>query len=106
MLLDFRSKNLDSIHLVDYGFATKFIDKKGRHLKLKEVDSFRGNFTTASADQMDFKNTSRRDDLISLVYFGSYLLNGDLPWTRVEPLDSMKEQRKLVLEIKKSSTLD
>jgi serine/threonine protein kinase len=54
LLLDYGSKNLDSIHLIDYGFATKFLDKKEKHVKSGLVDSFRGNFMTASAEHIDF----------------------------------------------------
>ena len=35
---------------------------------------------TASVDQMEFRSTSRRDDLKSLVYLAVYLLNRSLPW--------------------------
>ena len=64
-----------SIHLVDFGFATKYKDKKGNHIELGELPSFRGNIIFASRDQMEFKTTSRRDDLISMCYILVYLLH-------------------------------
>ena len=40
------------------------------------MDSFKGNIIYSSFNQMVFKNTSRRDDLISLTYLLLTLLNG------------------------------
>ena len=65
-----------SLHLVDFGFATRFIDKKTRkHIDEQEIGTFRGNMIFASMNQLDFQMTSRRDDLISLCYLLIYLLN-------------------------------
>lgn len=36
---------------------------------------FRGNIMFASPNQLNFRTTSRRDDLISLVYLMIYMLN-------------------------------
>jgi len=70
-----------SINLVDFGFATRYIDPvTGRHIEKQEVEIFRGNMIFASINQLDFKMTSRRDDLVSLCYFFIFLLNnGKLP---------------------------
>jgi len=69
------------VTIVDFGFVSKYTDKKsGEHLKVKYVDLFRGNFLFASQNQLDFKLTSRRDDLISLFYLLVYLLHdGHIP---------------------------
>jgi serine/threonine protein kinase len=65
-----------SLHLVDFGFATKFIDKStGLHIKEAEVETFRGNMIFGSLNQLNFMTTSRRDDLISLCYMVIYMLN-------------------------------
>lgn len=64
-----------SLHLVDFGFATKYLDSKGKHIKEGKVNVFRGNIMFASLNQMKFDVTSRRDDLISVCYILVYLLN-------------------------------
>ena len=65
-----------SIHLVDFGFATRYIDKETKqHISENEVDTFRGNMIFGSLNQLAFKTTSRRDDLISLCYMMIYVLN-------------------------------
>ena len=64
------------IHLVDFGFAKQYIDKKTKaHIEQNDVDSFRGNMIFASLNQLNFLETSRRDDLLSLCYMLIYLLN-------------------------------
>ena len=69
---------------MDFGFATKYLDKKGMHLPSKELESYRGNMLTASLNHMEFKSTGRRDDMISLLYLVIYLLNKGLPWEIAE----------------------
>ena len=46
-------------------------------LDAKDIErkNFRGNMMFASIDQMEFKKTSRRDDLASLAYMILYLMN-------------------------------
>ena len=70
-----------TINLVDYGFASAYVDKTtGKHIAKTEVDTFRGNMIFASLNQLNFKITSRRDDIISLCYLLIYMLNnGCLP---------------------------
>ena len=64
-----------TIHLIDFGYCTKFLSK-GNHISQEVLEIFRGNMMFCSIHQMNFKTTSRRDDLISLCYLLSYLLNG------------------------------
>lgn len=65
-----------SLHLVDFGFATRFVDKStGKHILEDEVETFRGNMIFGSLNQLNFMTTSRRDDLISLCYMIIYMLN-------------------------------
>jgi hypothetical protein len=62
--------------LIDYGFADKFKEDDGTHIASTEtVDTFQGNMLFASVDQLEFKRTTRRDDLISLSYLMLFLLN-------------------------------
>jgi serine/threonine protein kinase len=64
------------IVLIDFGFATKFLDENGSHVSDIELkDTFRGNILFCSLDQMEFKVTSRKDDLISLIYMLLFILN-------------------------------
>lgn len=69
------------LHLVDFRFATSWKNEtNGQHIKEVQISKFEGNLSLASANQLEFKATSRRDDMHSLVYLIMYLLNdGWLP---------------------------
>ena len=68
-----------SVYLIDYGFSAKFLkENKIDHIDENEmVDTFQGNMIFSSLNQMKFKKTSRRDDLISLFYMMIYCLNNN-----------------------------
>ena len=64
------------ISIVDFGFVTRFMDDANKkHLPVQNVKVFRGNIMFASPNQLNFRATSRRDDLISLVYLIIYMVN-------------------------------
>lgn len=78
ILIGDQHSNLNSMHeikLIDFGFATKFVDQNGNHLKL-DKQPFRGNMAFCSKNAMNFETQSRRDDLISLNYILLYLHQG------------------------------
>lgn len=58
------------VHLVDFGFSDKFYDEDTQeHIKEGEtVDLFKGNLFYSSLNQLHFKRTSARDDIISVFY--------------------------------------
>ena len=73
-----------TINLVDYGFASTYLDETKKHLPKAEVSTFRGNLIFGSLNQLYFNLTSRRDDLISLCYLLIYMLNrGNIPGIEV-----------------------
>ena len=64
------------IVLIDFGFSAKYITQEGCHISDLELkESFQGNILFSSLDQMEFKHTSRKDDMISLCYMIFYMLN-------------------------------
>ena len=54
-----------------------YVHKKGLHLleDTLEDKNFKGNILFASKNQLEFKLTSRRDDIIALCYMMLYLVN-------------------------------
>lgn len=63
------------VNFIDFGFATRYVSKEtGKHVEPTEVPIFQGNIVFSSVNQLNFKTTSRRDDLISLFYLLVYLL--------------------------------
>lgn len=85
-----KGKELSHLRLIDYGFASKYRKKDKTHMKEESTDVFRGNMIFASINQFKFKITSRRDDLISLLFMMVFLFNdGNLPFIS-EDQDSMQ----------------
>lgn len=84
----------NSVNIVDFGFASTYIDKlTGQHLDQVDVDVFEGNMVFSSLNQLSFKSTSRRDDLISLFYLLVSLLHGDkLPVFGIDKEEPVAEQ--------------
>lgn len=69
-------RNFDVV-MVDFGLASRYMDKKtGEHVRKENVSTFRGNSHFASVNQLKFRRTSRRDDLQSLFYLLVCLLHG------------------------------
>lgn len=62
----------EDVKLIGFDFVDKF--SEGQETQYVEV--FRGNFMLASVNQLEFKKTSRKDDLISLAYLLIYMVNG------------------------------
>jgi serine/threonine protein kinase len=88
------------IHLVDFGFASKYYNSfktadgiKHSHVAQEDLDCFTGNMINASIDLLDFKTPSRRDDLISLCYMlCSLFRGGSLPMINDENLEKMLKE--------------
>jgi len=85
-----RGQSLDhaKIHLVDFGFASKYYTSvqtpegiKHAHVPQLDLDQFSGNMINASIDKLNFLQSGRKDDLIALCYVLCYLFNkGSLPY--------------------------
>ena len=69
-------KDEPRIILMNFEHCTDYFTKDGVHKTRGLVDRFRGNASMASVNAMDFKRTSRRDDLISLTYLLTYMIQG------------------------------
>ena len=63
------------MHLIDYGFARPFM-VDGQHISEGDLDNFKGNIAFASLNLLNFKKTSRKDDLEALLYLLVFLLRG------------------------------
>ena len=66
------------VFLIDFGMASSYLNEKGEHLPNNEIPYFQGNLGFASVNTLNFKRSSRKDDLMSLCYLLVTLLNGGL----------------------------
>ena len=86
------------LHVIDFGCATRYVDGDRQHIQKGSVEKFLGNIKFASVYQLGFQKTSRRDDVISLVYLLVYLLNGpevvvDQKMTLLSQIYFMREKK-------------
>lgn len=79
------------IYIIDFGLCRPYIDEKtGKHFPPRPRAGFRGTPRYASIHCLRGMDVGRRDDLWSLFYVLVELVNGQLPWRR---LNDKKEVR-------------
>ena len=94
-------QSLSTISLIDFGLCSSYLDENGNHVENKPQNFFVGNLALASANAMNFRQVSRRDDLISLCYMLVYLIQGRLKFidkangsfqTQIEQISRAKDR--------------
>ena len=69
------------IYVIDFGLCKKYRSSKtGKHILPKADSKFCGNLKFSSSNTTRGKESSRRDDIISLGYMLIYLIKKRLPW--------------------------
>jgi len=69
------------IYIIDFGLCKKYRSSKtGKHMLPKKTGFINGTIKYVSKYVLRGKESSRRDDLISLGYLLIYLYKGSLPW--------------------------
>ena len=69
------------IYIIDYGLCKKYRSSKtGKHIQPKYIKKFIGTVKYASSHVIKGKESSRRDDLISLGFVLIHLYKRNLPW--------------------------
>ena len=67
---------MQKLHLIDFGLTKKYLDDCNQHIMYGDSELFSGNILFGSVDQLSFKITSRKDDIISFSNMILFLLNG------------------------------
>lgn len=91
-------KEKQSLVLVDFGLATRYIDSIGSHIEYKTRAPRVGTLKYISPHVHQYKEASRRDDMYSICYLILYLLNGNLPWQGVSGSRQCKHEK--IFELK------
>lgn len=96
-----------SVNIIDFGFATRYLDKKTKvHFDKEEIDVFRGNMVFASVNQLKFYSTSRRDDLISLFYLLVFMFKScQMPGFDIHDKENKNKQFTKIRDVKQSQRL-
>ena len=75
-------KDPNIIYIVDFGLCKKYRSSKtGKHMLPRDTKKFNGTLKYSSVNVVKGKESSRRDDLISLGYVLIFLYKRNLPWT-------------------------
>ena len=85
-------ENKDYIYLIDFEFATKFIEYE-IHIPYKENIEVKGNRNYISLNAHCGKTISRRDDIESLGYNLIYFMKGKLPWSHLNSSHEMMQKK-------------
>ena len=88
-----KEMNLHKLRLIDFGLVTNYLDEQGNHIPDGKEDKFKGSMLFASKYAFNFVCTSRRDDLISLVYNLVFFLDIDR-LTFINKVQSKSKQNK------------
>ena len=73
-------KERNKIYLIDFGISIRYLNENGEHLPMKKKVPFKGNIIFSSKHAFEEISLSRRDDIISLLYFLIFCINSDVTW--------------------------
>lgn len=91
------------VSLSNFSNCSKLYEKNGDHIKFKagSMPVFERELPFASLNQMELSNTSRKDDLVSLCYLLTYILNnGHMPFKKEYGVVSNDEASKIGVDFK------
>lgn len=81
--------------LVDFGLARRFVDENGKCREARQNVGFRGTARYASVNAHSGVESSRADDLFSLLYVIIEFITGKLPWKGKEKASIKESKEKL-----------
>jgi casein kinase 1 len=84
---------IDSIYVIDFGFAKKYVDEENNHIPLKTGKSIVGSINYSSVNVQEGIEASRRDDLESIIYILIFLLDKVLPWDNCFSKEVLNKKR-------------
>lgn len=76
----------DTLYVIDFGTAVRYIDEAGRHIAIENQSVHPQSFGTVAAHN-GFP-VSRGHDFESMMYTLVFIYNGNLPWLRVHGIAS------------------
>ena len=96
----------DVLYLIDFGLCKKYKSSKtGKHISQKFIGKFNGTVRYASVNSLEGKETSRRDDLISIGFMLIFLNKLKLPWKDNNYINNKKDYL-MIIEAKKPSNCE
>eukprot|EP01130_Rhizamoeba_saxonica_P000192 TRINITY_DN10186_c0_g1_i1.p1 TRINITY_DN10186_c0_g1~~TRINITY_DN10186_c0_g1_i1.p1 ORF type:complete len:348 (-),score=67.78 TRINITY_DN10186_c0_g1_i1:15-1058(-) len=83
--------NNDTIYVIDFGLARRFVDNNGRIIPERSDTGFRGTPRYASINSHQCNDLGRRDDMWSVLYMLIEFINGPLPWAHMKDRNEIGE---------------
>lgn len=94
--------NIETLNIIDFGLAKKYVDVDSKHIRIRRDKPIIGTMRYISTNVHNGIESSRRDDLISMIYMLIYLRKGRLPWQGIK--SSSHEKYRLVSKSKIDTT--
>ena len=94
----FNSGSIDTLHLVDFGLAKRFVDANGKHIVYTNERTMVGSVNYASINIHKGDESSRRDDLESVVYVLIFLCKRYIPWSYLSAKEVEERKRNIPQE--------
>ncbi|KAK0405749.1 hypothetical protein QR680_018176 [Steinernema hermaphroditum] len=91
-----RGEQAGIVYMLDFGFARRFLDNNGNHVRPRAAAAILGTIHYAPIASHFGREQSRRDDLESWFYMCVELLVGPLPWANLD----CRRQHQLICEWK------
>ncbi|KAL7075589.1 hypothetical protein ACQ4LE_005403 [Meloidogyne hapla] len=89
------SQNSNTIYIVDYGIARKFLDQNGSMLTPRRKIKFKGTVRFAPVAMHKMEELGRKDDCESWVYMVVDMVNENrLPWHMITDVDEVERMKK------------
>ena len=89
----FKTKEDDTIKIIDFGLCQKYTDYKGKHIQSKKISNSIGTDLYASIRMMGSIQPGRIDDIECIGYLLFYLHDGYLPWSKAVSSDEILKMK-------------
>ncbi|CAD8110966.1 unnamed protein product [Paramecium primaurelia] len=98
-------KRAQTLFMIDFGLAKRFITRDGSHIPYREKKNLTGTARYASINTHLGLEQSRRDDLESIGYVLIYFLKGTLPWQNLKN-NNKKDKYERIMESKIATSIE